>query len=148
MREKYILIYKRAILILSKWTHHALYIHVYIFMLYLYKQYLIYITDSGLAFIGDTAEPLHQGFSTGYHLMFHGENNRALKSKLSRVYMQYCPPLATGFYINSLPSSSSSSAPFENVYNVLFWVYTHNPIYWYKSSLNQFSPSLSLCMFF
>ena len=54
------------------------------------------LLESGLAFIGDTAEPLHQGFSTGYHLAFHGMNNRALKSKLSRVYLQYCPPLATG----------------------------------------------------
>jgi hypothetical protein len=57
------------------------------------------LLNSGLAFIGDTAEPLHQGFSTGYHLLFHGENNRALKSKLSRVYMQYCPPLSRGIYM-------------------------------------------------
>mmetsp|Transcript_16035 Transcript_16035/g.18957 ORF Transcript_16035/g.18957 Transcript_16035/m.18957 type:complete len:1102 (+) Transcript_16035:89-3394(+) len=59
------------------------------------------LLNSGLAFTGDTAEPLHQGFSTGYHLGFHGLNNRALKSKLSRVYLQYCPPLATGVFMST-----------------------------------------------
>ena len=49
---------------------------------------------------GDNSEPLHHGFSTGFHLAFHGENNRALKSKLHRVYLQYCPPLAHGIFMS------------------------------------------------
>jgi predicted O-linked N-acetylglucosamine transferase (SPINDLY family) len=47
----------------------------------------------------DNAEPLNDGFSTGYYFAFHGENNRAIKTKLARVFIGYCPSLITGEFL-------------------------------------------------
>lgn len=54
---------------------------------------------NGLDFT-DNSEPTKSGFSLGFHLGFHGENNAALKSKLHRVYSQFCPSLLTGHFIS------------------------------------------------
>jgi predicted O-linked N-acetylglucosamine transferase (SPINDLY family) len=59
--------------------------------------------DELLSFKGeidsDSAEPLNDGFSTGYYFAFHGENNRAIKTKLARVFLGYCPSLTTGEFL-------------------------------------------------
>ena len=43
------------------------------------------LLEAGPGMAGDTSEPLHYGFSTGLFLGYHGENNRALKTKLHSV---------------------------------------------------------------
>jgi len=48
----------------------------------------------------ENSEPLDLGFSTGFHLAFHGVNNKLIKSRLHRVYLQFCPPLAHGVFIS------------------------------------------------
>jgi tetratricopeptide (TPR) repeat protein len=47
----------------------------------------------------DNSEPLNKAFSTGYHLAFHGVNNRALKTKLARALLQFCPALQSGEFL-------------------------------------------------
>eukprot|EP01042_Synura_sphagnicola_P022122 gene22122-28169_t len=47
----------------------------------------------------DNAPPVNYGFSLGNFLAFHGASNVALKSKLHRVYLRFCPALGTGVYV-------------------------------------------------
>ncbi|CAM9515745.1 unnamed protein product [Chrysoparadoxa australica] len=48
----------------------------------------------------DNAPPLFHGFTTGFHLAFHGDvNNRVLKTKLHRLYVQFCPALLSGIFL-------------------------------------------------
>jgi hypothetical protein len=55
--------------------------------------------------IVDNSPPLNFGFSTGFFLSFSGLNNVALKSKLYRVYMRYCPALRNGYFLQPNPNS-------------------------------------------
>lgn len=57
----------------------------------------------------DNAPPLFFGFSTGYHLLFHGfDSSVGLKTKLHRVYLRMCPAIAQGFFMATLPKAGSA----------------------------------------
>ncbi|KAG5188987.1 hypothetical protein JKP88DRAFT_286990 [Tribonema minus] len=47
----------------------------------------------------DNSQPLSHGFSLGRQWAYHGVSNRALKSKLHRVYSLFCPALMTGDFV-------------------------------------------------
>jgi hypothetical protein len=50
----------------------------------------------------DNAPPLYSGYSTGFHLLFHGlpgENNVLLKTQLFRLYATMCPALLQGYFM-------------------------------------------------
>jgi protein O-GlcNAc transferase len=58
----------------------------------------------------DSSQPLHHGFTLGWHWAFHGRGNASLNSKLSRVYLSFCPPLATGAFTRG----SAAESPTQN----------------------------------
>lgn len=66
----------------------------------------------------DNSPPLYSGYSTGFHLLFHGlegENNILLKSQLFRLYSTMCPALLQGYFMElqlaeDLRGGSSRSA--------------------------------------
>jgi len=64
-----------------------------------FSEKLDELLNGGLGMV-DNSEPTKTGFSLGFHLGFHGENNVALKSKLHRVYSLYCPALLTGRFLS------------------------------------------------
>ena len=47
----------------------------------------------------DNAPPSEYGFSAGYFLITHGANNLRLKLMLGRLYLRFCPALATGHFL-------------------------------------------------
>ena len=46
----------------------------------------------------ENAAPIDYGFSTGYYLAFHGFDNLALKQKMYRAYILFCPALSYGHF--------------------------------------------------
>lgn len=48
----------------------------------------------------DNAPPTNYGFSTGYFLAYQGHNNVMIKSKMYRAYLQYCPALHNGYFVD------------------------------------------------
>lgn len=46
----------------------------------------------------ENAAPINYGFSTGYYFAFHGLNNLALKQKMYRAYVLFCPALSYGHF--------------------------------------------------
>lgn len=61
----------------------------------------------------DNAPPMYSGYSTGFHLLFHGlegVNNIALKSKLYRLYSTMCPALLQGYFMELQTDSKGGSS--------------------------------------
>lgn len=46
----------------------------------------------------ENAAPINYGFSTGYYLAFHGISNLAIKQKMYRSYILFCPALSYGHF--------------------------------------------------
>eukprot|EP01041_Mallomonas_annulata_P011823 gene11823-24788_t len=68
--------------------------------------------------IVDNSPPLYNGFATGHFLTYHGFNNVALKSKLYRVYLRYCPALTGGIFLQQSPVGAdgmSSSRQYQSM---------------------------------
>ena len=49
----------------------------------------------------DNSPPLHYGFTLGFYYLFHGYNNKNIKSKLYHVYTRLCPALVQGHFMDS-----------------------------------------------
>lgn len=61
----------------------------------------------------DNAPPMYSGYSTGFHLLFHGlegTNNIALKSKLYRLYSTMCPALLQGYFMELQTDTKGGSS--------------------------------------
>ena len=56
------------------------------------------LASSTSSFNIENAAPIHYGFSTGYFLAFHGLNNVALKQRMYKSYMMFCPALKYGHF--------------------------------------------------
>ena len=59
----------------------------------------------------DNSPPPQHGFSLGYFLAAHGDDNRAIKSQLYMVYSHFCPGLLSARFIdrNEIPRSPRSA---------------------------------------
>lgn len=73
-------------------------------------QELTNLLDSGAVEV-DNSPPLSFGFSIGYHFMFHGIDDTAIKELLYRVYVSMCPALLQGFFIEKFGEEVDSSIP-------------------------------------